>query len=275
MAKVHDECIDDSMYSLGWLEASTASACTTSGCVCRRSGSCKFIVFNHFMYREEDATNGKKPDQFDFPIYITNGTADELSVEEVRCKRHVVGSAYDYYNRVAISDPLRESMISVFLGDYKSTCFNMSCFLLEMKNSSALEECLHLSHEERGFTNVLARGYEATASLLEAMCMINVDPIVSPNGQYSMQLLDRQGFTQTLNVCTAGFLNKRAGSINVLGSVTSVPQYVPVDKKKYGVRAVRTALVTMSVVLTPKSLYGGKNPTTKIVSYYVHNVKIQ
>jgi len=275
MSIVHDEQIDDSMYSVGWREVSTGGVCVKSKCECKGSGSCTFALFNHFMYREEEDYLGSNLDQFDFPLYITNGTADELSVEEVRCRRYIVGAAYNYYVRKVVHDPLRETLISVFLGDYKSTCFNMLCFLLEAKSSSRLEGYLRMDHEEKGVTSVLARGQEATASLLEAVCMLGINPIVSSEGELSLEILDSETRAQTLNVCISGFSNDSMRGVNVLGSLKSTPEYISTHKGKFGIRAVRTALVTMSVVLTPKSLYGGKNPTTKTVSYYVHNVKIQ
>jgi hypothetical protein len=227
------------------------------------------------MYKENDYFSDTNLDQFYFPLYITNGTADEICIEEVRCRQYTVGRAYNYYIRKVVHDPLCQTMISVFLGDYKSTCFNMSCFMLETERSKVPEGCLYFDHEKKGTVSILARGQEATASLLEAMCVLSIDPIVSSEGEVSLEVLDDHNNVNIINVCMSGFSNKNTKEINVLGSMKRAPDYVSAGEGSLYVRAVRTALVTMSVVLTPKSLYGGKNPTTKVVTYYVHNVKVQ
>lgn len=269
----YSEYIDDSMYSVEWREISTCGPCASAECRCGGSGFCKFAIFNHYMYRADGQS--AETDQFDFPLYISNDAAEEVCVEEVRCRRYTVGAAYDYYISKVLLDPLNETVVSVFLGEHKSTCFNMSCFILETTGTATPSGCICFSGGEGGSASILARGYEASASLLEAMCMLGIDPVVQHTGNYSLKIVDGEEKEQTLNVCASGFRNTGGSKLNILDPAEPVPSYAVLNSEVCGVRAVRTALVTVSVVLTPKSLYGGKNPTTKSVSYFVHNVKIQ
>lgn len=271
----HNEYVDDSMYSVGWGEVSTCRSCVDAECKCSRSGSCKSTIFNHYMYRVDEQRNAAETDQFDFPLYISNGAAEEVCVEEVRCRRYTVGAAYDYYIGRVLSDPLCETMISVFLGEYKSTCFNISCFILEISEQAVLPGSICFSDEESNYVSVLARGYEASTSLLDAMCMLGIDPVVPHTGDYSLEVLDDEEKKQTLNVCTSGFKNPGDLKMNIIGPAEPASGYVVLNAEVCGIRAVKTALVTVSIVLTPKSLYGGKNPTTKSVLYFVHNVRMQ
>lgn len=272
--KIHDEHIDDSMYSVGWREVSTSNGCKNKKCRCNGSGSCKFAIFNHFMYRVDDENTGRKTDQFDFPLLIGSAATNEFSVEEIKCARYTVGAAYNYYVRRVMLDS-SETMVSVFLGDYKSSCFNMLCFVLEMPRSLTSPGYLCLDSSTPGHTNVVARECETSASILEEICLLGLDPIVAPGGNCTLGVFDENDEDGTVQVSMLGFRYTAGAKTNVVGPLDCKPDYPTVKANPLGVRAVRTALATVSVVLTPKSLYGGKNPTTKLVSYFVHNVTIR
>ena len=269
------EHIDDSMYTIGWREVSTCKVCDNASCLCANSGSCTYTVFNHYMYREDDGDIVGGMIELDFPLYIGDDVDEEVCVEEVRCRRYTVGAAYDYYMSEVLSEPLSQTMISVFSGEHKSTCFNISCFILEVKEHAVCDDDLCLTQCTEGYVDVLARSRKASSSLLQAMCMLNIDPIVTRLGDYSLAVVDGRKRQQNLDVCTSGFKWSQTCGFSLLRlHGTSRPRTV-VGEHASSIRAVRTALATVSVVLTPRSMYGGKNPTTKSVSYFVHNVRGQ
>ena len=267
------ECIDDSMYTVGWKEVSTCKACSDVGCLCAGSGSCTYAAFNHYMYREEGESTTGDADELNFPLHVSNEMDGEVCVEEVRCRGHTVGAAYDYYMREVLPEPLSQTMISVFSGEYKSTCFDISCFVLETRNDVVCSTDLRLAQGTEDYTDILARGYEASGSLLQAICMLDIDPIVSCLGDHSLVVIDEHGQEQSLNVCTSGFKWSQRCGFSFLHMREADQRHAVVGARADEIRAVRTALATVSVVLTPKSMYGGKNPTTKSVSYFVHNVR--
>lgn len=231
------------------------------------------MIFNHFMFRVEDDSSTIELDQFDFPLSINASTADELSVEEVRCREYTVGAAYNYYSNGVVQNLLTETMISVVFGDYKSTCFGMSCYILEMRPRTVHSGSLRLESKADKYAQVLALDSRASSPLLEEMCIQGIDPIVSSVGIHSLEVKGGDGELHEVNACTSGFRWFGDGSLNVHGKCGDSAYKVVGSRDK--VRAVRTALATVSIVLTPKSLFGGKNPSTKLVSYFVHNVNIQ
>ena len=102
--------------------------------------------------------------------------------------------------------------------------------------------------------------------------MTGIDPVVSPAGACRLSVEDRSGGTKTLNLQISGFSCSPSYGIDILGDVPMEERSTVRKSDGIKAKAVRTALATLSVVFTPKSFYGGKNPSTKRVTYHVHNV---
>jgi hypothetical protein len=285
--EVHDERVDDWLYSYGWTQVSSQDACRFSGCDCASTGICTQEMFNHYMIESGEVSplappdprisqDGEEPSAgrnspSTFPVYLGIDTIEMAGVEEVRCRPHVVNVAHAYYKANVVKYRRNSTLVSVAMGGYKSTCFNMSCYLLSMPRSAVPKGSLAMGSSSSEEYWVLARGAQLTALFLESLCTIGVDPVVEATGQIT---LSPQGPTEDCTErCfeTAGFLWKRGGP-NILWNPNMLSLPATCHGNVWGVRAVKTALVTVSVLLTPKSMYGGKNPTTKTIDYFVHNI---
>jgi hypothetical protein len=221
----------------------------------------------------EDSTNcgAEELSPLAFPVCVNPENAETIGVEEVRCKRHTVGVAYRYYKSNVVKGLDTSTLVSVAVDGYKSTCFNMFCYLLAMPRHAVPRGSLALGQPSSQECWVLARCRDVTDPFLESLCTIGIDPIVQDEHEINLWVGDNGKDAQKMSFCTSSFLWRRGGP-NILWSPGRPSVTSECHSNDNMVRAVKTALVTVSVLLTPKSLYGGKNPTTKTVSYFVHNI---
>lgn len=275
MAGVHDEFIDDSFYSTGWSEVSTSSQCSNGECECRGSGSCVSSVFNHFMYITEGASSDTQPSRYTFPLFVDKTSVDEVSVEEVKCREYITGSAFRYYDQCVVKDRRTQTMVSVCTGEYKSTCFDIPCLVLRVKRDCVTVGCVIIEECQDGTVWIVATRDSVTSQLMEALVVVGVEPIVSKSKCFTILLKLCPGLNVRMRVTASGMRVPRGCALSVVGSPQQEDTTRLVSEVTKSVEAVRTARVTVSIVLTPRSLYGGKNPSTKIVEYFVHNVKYE
>jgi hypothetical protein len=267
----HDELIEDRLYSEGWRQVSFQDECRSKGCNCEATGQCSLPFFNHFMVRDYQQADAKRQAGTSFPICINTEMPEGLNMEEVRCMRHTTGAAHQYYLRNVTRGDDTMTMASVAAEEHKSTCFNVSCCLLEVPVHRVPPGALALGSGEEGIAWVLCRDISINTSVLESLCSIGVDPVVTASGQLSLSVLREGKGPATVLLDTSGFKCKEGGP-NVLYDRSPGSIRVTCLPNAAGVRAVKTALVTVSILLTPKSMYGGKNPSTKLVTYFVHNI---
>lgn len=261
----HDERVDDTLYSQGWRCISTQFQCKKRRCRCHVTGDCILGVFNHYMMREDTLEEEKEPSAFTFPITIRASDGYEMSIEEVRCRRHVLDIAYRYYNNIVLGSNSPSTFVSVVGDGCKSICFNIDCYMLDMEEEASPAGSLSITSGDPEETWVISRDISTTRAICDSLCNIGVDPVVCAEGSVALRGL------RTV-VDTSGFTCAGAGP-NVLQNDSLVSNLVLMDPvASAGVRAVKTALVTVSILLTPKSMYGGKNPTTKTITYFIHNI---
>lgn len=287
MTQINDEHIDDWLYSQGWKQVSTQDGCSEEGCKCISTGRCAKPMFNHYMVEEYNpspiscgsscfdtgATSEKENEApaDTFPICITQESVDTIGVEEVRCRRHTVGICYRYYKANVIKRGIPMTMVSVAMNEYKSACFNMSCHLLEMPKPKVPDGALAINSSSGDSCWVLARSTALNVSFLNVLCDIEVSPLVEDENKVPVKMKHPTMDLPIATFITSDFAWTRGGP-NMLWSPNMSSSVVSCYPNEAGVRAVKTALVTVSVLLTPKSLWGGKNPTTKLVTYFVHNI---
>lgn len=285
--EVYDEHVDDWLYSRGWKHVSSREGCENVGCKCETEGACLLGVFNHFMVRrgcEEDAeeycSEREKEDCRGqpceapgplCPIVLDTEASDDLCVEEVRCMKHTMGPAYVYYRNNVVGSLRTITMVSAVTGDYKSVCFNIPCYLLEVNSGLVPAGALGVKAEGSGRTWVLSRGAAASEPVLESLCSIELSPVVCPEGRLALSVRALEKGHTSLEVDIAGFKCRDEGP-NMIEKANGCFVEAQCRSCALDVRAVRTALVTVSILLTPKSMYGGKNPSTKLITYFVHNV---
>jgi len=284
---VHDEHIDDWLYSRGWRQVSTQDECESRGCRCGLTGACLQRIFNHYMVEDGsrgssvqmDAANSSdeanagsgEASPLSFPICVNPDTVEMVGVEEVRCRRHTVGISYKYYEANVLKDHRTTTMVSAAVDGYKSACFNMLCYLLEVPKSKTPTGALAVSSQDPEGCWVLARSSSLTTVFLESLCTIDISPIVQAEDEIELRLQGCVPGSRGVLFDTSGFA-WRAGGPNMIYDPSASPVVTECYPNPGMVRAVRTALVTTSILLTPKSLYGGKNPTTKLLTYFVHNI---
>ena len=274
-ATVHDEFIADTFYTTGWTTKATSDLCRNKSCGCKGSGSCKYGIFNHYMTPVDSESFDDEHPHMVFPIFLSNRNADEISAEEVRCSPDTLQGSYAYFLTQVMESPAEQTLVSVVLNRCKSACFSVRCRLVEMEAGKAPQGSFCLPSPRDGDVCVLAYEGSVLTPLLESICLIGVDPVVSPKGVYSVTCSRRDGKVYSMDLYTAGFTFSAECGVNLLGSMRegAVEEVLWCDSD--GVKAVRTAVVTLSVILTPKSFYGGKNPSTKSVQYHIHNVELE
>lgn len=284
---IHDEHIDDWLYSQGWRQISTQDDCEKDGCKCKSTGKCRKRMFNHYMAEDTSPSPvSQDSPSFDcrralvqeadlsadtFPICVDFDTVECIGVEEIRCKRHTVGICYKYYKANVLKKGSPVTMVSVAVDGYKSACFNMSVHLLEMPKSAVPEGSLAISSQSEENCWVLARSTRLMTAFLNTLCDIDVSPIVGVENEIVLRMQHPAIDLPEVSFITSGFSWAKGGP-NMLWNPGMSSFLTECHPNKANVRAVKTALVTMSVLLTPKSLWGGKNPTTKLVTYVVHNI---
>lgn len=272
---VHDEYIADSFYTTGWKAVSTSSLCVNRGCECHASGACVNGFFNHYMIPDDGSVIDEREKCKYLPMLLKQGNVDEISVEEVRCVHDTLENAYTYYDNHVITNGSEQTLISVAINRCKSVCVPMMCYLLEMKTKDVLPGSFCLPSISSGYAYVLAHTGTVLSPLLESICMIGIDPVVSSKGIYNVTVADSVHRELKIEMFTPGFTYSKEHGVNIMGDMRSGAQQKVVRCDEGNINAVRTAIVTLSVVLTPKSFYGGKNPSTKTVAYYVHNVELE
>jgi hypothetical protein len=210
-----------------------------------------------------------------FPVFLHSRNADEISAEEVRCSLDTAHTSYAYFMRHVVTSAPEQTLISIALNRCKSICFSMKCRLIDMEESSIPAGSFIISSPTEGYAYALAHEGSVLTPLLEAICLIGVDPVVSPKGVYNVTCIGRNGRAYSTELYTAGFVFSRECGVSLLGNMRAGAEEKVVRCDEGNIRAVRTAVVTLSILLTPKSLYGGKNPSTKTVRYHVHNVELE
>jgi len=282
--QTHDEEIVDEFYKKGWTECSTSELCkalTNRSCECMGSGSCSIGMFNHYLY-QEGSQEPMAARYKEFPILLNRVVAEEISLEEIRCAPHTVGSSVRYYEERVIGDVLSNTMVSVAIGLVKSPCFNVACYVAEINLEASKGDSLCILKERGLYGWVLCHDGEVLDHLLKSLCVIGIDPVVSGEGNYEVLLQhDRHRGrpasettqrSSVVNLSTSGFRLNASGRVNMIGKAPGPRVQKCSGSEVSCIRAVGTALVTISIVLEPKSMYGGKNPSTKKPLYVVHNV---
>lgn len=280
--KVHDEKISDEYYCHGWQEISTSSHCKDASCQCNGSGSCVKGLFNHYMCMRSYGPPGlygssdfSHTDEFDFPISLHAGNSKEISVEEVRCARHVLGSAFEYFSKVVIIDRKRQTLLSVFSGTHKSVCFNSICYVVQVPTSAAVPESSLVVGSTQHSHYILYMDSTVRDGLFENLCMLGISPYVEEGDKALLLPTELLGGDaecyQPVSATPYGFVTDMVEHINYVTGPIADNTSCSLSSAE-SPRAVGTATVTLSVILTPISLHGGKNPDTKAVSYHVHNI---
>lgn len=272
---VHDEFISDTFYATGWTTQCTSSSCKNKDCKCKGSGSCVYNLFNHYM-KPDDSSSAEDTDPcLTFPVFLHSRSVDEISAEEIRCSPANLGKSYRYFRKQVVTSPREQTLLSVALNKYKSPCFSVECRLIEMKRESAYPGSFCFPSRTDGNVHVLAHDGIVLTPLLESICMIGIDPVVSSKGVYGITMLSGKSKGRHADLFTSGFTYSTSYGVNIIGSMREGASEMVELHSDGSTRAVRTAVVTLSVVLTPRSYYGGKNPSTKTVSYHIHNVELE
>lgn len=172
-----------------------------------------------------------------------------------------------------ISNRKTQTIVSVCCGDFKSTCFDMACFVIKVPNGDAASGCLIVEECDDGFSWVLATRDAVTSQLMECLCVIGIEPIVARPKQHTFVVRVPGGKKVRIRANASGIRASPRVPVNVTGSPPADTDLLFGGSGESTVKAVRTALVTVSITLTPRSQYGGKNPQTKVVEYFVHNIK--
>lgn len=289
LQSVHDEYIDDTMYLRGWNTVSTIYACVRSGCRCSRGKVCDTGMFNHYLV--EDCSPGtpelptsstfehsevgglaqQETEPTAFPLYISPENVGACGMEEIRCAKHTLSATYSYYRRNVLKGSNTTTLLSCAIDGYKSPCFNILCYLVIMPKSSLPEGCVALACGSKDECMVLTRDEELASPLMEFMCYTGVSPLVTNDKFLSAVEKDENGKLLARRLWYTSFAFSKVGP-NVLIEGSLGPSRPATVSSIPKARAVQTALVTVSILLTPKSLYGGKNPSTKLLTYFVHNV---
>ena len=224
-------------------------------------------MFNHYLVKRS-LEGADKCEPVRFPINLVHTMMDGLALEEVTCKKRVTKESSKYYKNVVARRSKEITMISVVTGDYKSPCFNAACCLVKIPFSAAPPDSIFVESSEEGMIWVLSIDLEVDKTLLVAICELGLSPIVNTEGTLALEL---KGASRYFVVNFANTDCTDYGP-NVI-ACPGVGKYEGECKdNKVRARAVMTALATVSVVLTPKSMHGGKNPTTKQLKYFVHNI---
>jgi hypothetical protein len=273
IARIHDEYIADKFYMIGWNLYTTADFCKRNGCECLGSGSCYTGSFNHYLVRDGEAAPSSP---HVFPLSLNAETVDEMSLEEIRCIKHTLQHSLQYFSQRVVMDPLVDTLVSIVLGNFKSPCFNISCYLVEMDLNYVRGDVLCIIPTEKNHGWVICHDTRIVEVLLECLCVIGICPIVSYSGVKNLDVQSSELSEEviSMSISTSGFKCPTGGAINIMGRVDNAGRFSCVNKTDTGVKAVKTALATISVVLEPTSLHGGKNPSTKKLSYVVHNVSL-
>lgn len=235
------------------------------------------MLYNHYMYIHDNIPAPEteryvplKVSPYAFPITVDRATADELSVEEVGASMDTLGPSYSYFmSQVPMSfeDP---GLLSVNIYDYKSICFNITCVLAVVYDRDIPYQALALMSAGEEYSYVLCIDAEIQQRLSEAMCEIGASPIVKPPTYMGVRILDSD--EEPMDLVALGIKPLNDGEIHIIGSIDAKDHYAVECEYGGSIEAVRTAVVTVSIVLKPVSMHGGVRPSTKEITYVVHNV---
>lgn len=270
--------LSDSAYRQNYSIVSTSSLCDDSECWCDGSGRCVSMLFNHFMHIDEDILDYKtdryvplNTSVYKFPIKVDSSTADELSVEEVGASIETLGPSYEYFMRQVPLPSEDPGLVSVNIYDYKSVCFNIASVLAAVRDSDVPDGAISLLDAGNDHSWVLCIDNMIQQRISEALCEVGASPIVKPPTYFGVV---PAGFDEThsMDLVVLGISALNDGTIPTVGDIHSKVWCDVYCKSCDGVRAVRTAVVTLSITLKPVSMYGGVRPSTKQISYVIHNV---
>ncbi len=277
---VHDEMIPDRFYRKGWANY------VPRGIQDNVSAETQEPVIIHYLAMRGVARLPSCHLAYRSPIKLFSAPlSDDTSVEEIRCTVGTLGDAYAYYVRRVVENPHRQTLLSVCHQDLKSPCFEVPCLCSRV--DSVPMGAATFETPDRSLWEVGTPSWTVGA-LVDSMCDIGITPIITTDPSYTVRtsLLGRatdvitkvfrppvNASIQVLGAVSGGYLDKSRGE----GPTDSAYRYLEGVGTTLDGRcvAVRTAAATISVVLTPRSLYGGKNPETKEVSIVVHTVMLQ
>lgn len=206
---------------------------------------------------------------------LTVSNCDEFSVEELQCTRDNLGDSHRYFRRCVVADLHSSTLLSMNRGDFKSPSFNVNCELILLDPSRIETSAVVVAEAEKGYGWVISLDQEIFTSMLESMSFIDIHPLIPPPEQCIIRSSpDHDG---TMNDSKSLIFNVFRGLVGTSTNVrvSDAPEHVCAaeDKgRRLDVRAVKTAVATLSIVLEPVSLYGGVRPSTKSVHLVVHNV---
>lgn len=270
--------LSDSAYRQNYSVVSTSSLCDDDECWCECSGRCVSMLFNHYMHIDEDILDPKnerytplKTSVYTFPIRVDSSTADELSVEEVGPSIETLGPSYEYFMRQVPLPSEDPGLVSVNIYDYKSICFNATSILAAVRDSDIPDGALSLFDAGNDHSWVLCINNMIQQRISEALCEVGASPIVKPP-TYSRVVPVGFDDSHKMDLVVLGITALKNGITPTIGDIHSKKWYDVTCESCDGVRAVRTAVVTLSITLKPVSMYGGVRPSTKEISYVIHNV---
>lgn len=273
------------LYINGWQLCSSSSSCLDLvNCSCKGSGVCSNPWFYHYMQLEDEAVevdsyivmSGEDPDDSDdsddSEILELNlgghpgaefshsapgvflGLDDLVIAEEVPLAKNVLSTSYNYLSRLRPRKSLDTTLLSLFNGVHKSVVFDIhvdvciqrkgypigseaGCITLELDEEKNQMIVLELPFE----TRIYIKDLLDTASLLPAsdMSAQPFDTISSPVIRYP------------------------PGGPSALLSQESLA--------KAGDKS--TAVATVTVFMSPVSMYNGSYPLHRNLHVVIHNVK--
>lgn len=273
-ANSHEEYIEDSFYTDYWTIISTPGLCVTENCKCDYSGTCECELFNHYMTSDPIQTKNYSDACATFPIHVDPGNADEISVEEVTCSVSTLAQSYEYFSKHVVRDRYSQTLISIARDAFKSVCFTMSCSIMEMYSSDVPKDSLCLPSQTHGTEMVVAHNELVLIPVLESICSIGVDPVVKSSNTYRFVHRGKKSSCVVEHLSPSGFTYSEQFGINITGNRSTLNMKNALPGSTRGLLAVGTASVTVSIVLTPRSYFGGRAPSTKTVSYHVHNIEL-
>lgn len=269
-----NDTMEQALFTQGWTEISTPVRCNNVNCKCLGSGTCRTKLFNHYLVRSADLIETPKlhTDTF-FPINISVTDAEDVNIEEVTASQATLGSAFKYFSNCILDSP-DESFVAVVMRDYKSICFNVDCYLVAVEEPSSIPDALLISDTLTDNEWALSIDARIISLFLESLSLTGTTPIVPPLMPTRMTEKGSTLGFGSIDIVSGSFEVPEDGIINVSGTafLDRLSKAV-LHLERPVVTAVRTATVTLSIRLRPKSMYGGRDPSTKLISYIVHNIK--
>lgn len=264
--------MSDAVYRLGWEHVTTAG-CPRKKCKCYGSGECTHGKFCFFLLLPDDIkpllTLLATP-----PFVLDPINCEEMSIEEVTCCEDTLAESYEYIVGQVVDQAKDEQLVSVALGDTKTFSFVMSCYLVKLRLDKFEGSGVAVDVDGK-CAWVLSMDERILMSFLVSLSYIGVKPMLLPDKLLRVSIRGSGRSAESVVMSTGIFRPRAIAPAVVLcagGDSTELEASSSSHKKS--VLAVRTATVTASIVLTPISLYGGVNPSTKRVSCVAHSVEM-